>query len=144
MLTNFVKQLDRLLTKTNLSWGSRLALAVVFVWFGLLKVMGLSPADSLVEELHRVTLSSIVNYETFFVVLGVVEVVIGILFLIPRLTGWAILIFLVQMFTTFGPLIFLPELTWEEFGAPSLTGQYIIKNLVLVMLGLNVYYHSKH
>jgi uncharacterized membrane protein YkgB len=38
------------------------------------------------------------------------------------------------MITTLLPLIFLPEASWSGFLVPTLTGQYIIKNIVIVAL----------
>lgn len=135
-----MQMIDRLLTPTRLEWGSRIAMVIVYFWFGILKVLEKSPADKLVEELHAVTIEGLISYSSFFVLLGVVEVAIGILFLLPKFTRAALVIFLVQMFTTFGPLVFLSDISWTEFGVPTLAGQYILKNVVLVMLGLNIYY----
>ena len=40
----------------------------------------------------------------------------------------------------FGPLIFLPEVTWQKFLMfPTLEGQYILKNVALLALGYIVY-----
>ncbi|MEP7127332.1 MAG: hypothetical protein ABI729_00635, partial [Chitinophagales bacterium] len=41
-----------------------------------------------------------------------------------------------HMITTFGPLILLPEYTWKAFLVPTLAGHYIIKNLILIALGI--------
>ena len=47
---------------------------------------------------------------------------------------------IVQMFTTFGPLVFLPSATWQRFlFVPTLEGQYIIKNVVLLALGYMIF-----
>ena len=43
-----------------------------------------------------------------------------------------------QMAGTFLPLILLPEITWRSFMVPTLEGQYIIKNLVLIAAAIVV------
>jgi uncharacterized membrane protein YkgB len=122
---------------------SRLSLAVVFIWFGILKVLGVSPANQLVESLLSLTLDFI-PFNFFIVFLGIWEVLIGALFLFPKYTKIAFYIMMVQMFTTFGPLLFLPDASWQSFLVPTLAGQYIIKNLVLVALAFNLIHHNDY
>lgn len=117
---------------------SRLALAIVFIWFGLLKVFGVSPAHELVTDLLAMTLPFI-PAEPFNLFLGVWETGIGVLWLFPKLTKQTFWIMQVQMFTTFGPLVFLPNASWQHLAVPTLVGQYIIKNVVLVALAYWLY-----
>jgi uncharacterized membrane protein YphA (DoxX/SURF4 family) len=118
---------------------ARIAMAIVFFWFGILKVIGVSPANGLVEALLDKTLPFI-PFEGFIIFLGIWEALIGLLFLFPKLTKWAFILLVVQMFTTFGPLLFLPEASWQKFLlVPTLEGQYILKNVVLIALGSMIY-----
>lgn len=130
-----------LLSGSRIDLLSRLAIFLVFFWFGILKVLGVSPADGLVQALHAKTVSFI-PFTSFFVILGLVEMLIGVLFLFPKLTKYAFYLFLLQMATTFLPLLLTPDLVWHGFLVPTLVGQYIIKNVVLVALGLQVYTRS--
>ncbi len=114
---------------------ARLALALVFIWFGALKFWFISPADDLVRELLAVSMPFI-PFAPFLIFLAAYEVIIGILFLIPRLERWAVGLLLPQMFATFGPLVLLPSITWAGLLQPTLIGQYIIKNLIIVALAL--------
>jgi uncharacterized membrane protein YkgB len=43
-----------------------------------------------------------------------------------------------QMVGTFLPLILLPEITWQHLFIPTMEGQYIIKNLVLITAAIVV------
>lgn len=129
------KPLKPLFTVDNLS---RFALALVFIWFGALKVFNLSPAEPLITDLAGV-LIPFIPINLFLVFLGLWEVAIGVLFLIKPLIKWAILLFGVQMFTTFMPFIFLPSEVWHAFLVPTLVGQYILKNVVLIMLAVQVW-----
>ena len=106
----------------------RIGIGVVFLWFGLLKVFGVSPAaDLLAATVYWWTPEVIVP------AIGIWEALIGITFLIPPLTRVAILLLAGQMPGTFLPLVLLPEVCWDVFPhALTLEGQYIVKNLVII------------
>lgn len=123
---------------------SRISLFIVFFYFGILKVLGISQAEALVTALHAKTLAGVISIESFVFLLGVLECSIGILFLIPKLTKYTMIIFGIQMLTTFGPLLFLPDISWYSFGVPTIVGQYIIKNIVLIALALEIYSRYKN
>ncbi len=109
-----------------------MALFIVFFWFGILKILHVSPAEKLVSDLHQVTISPFISIDSFLFFLGIIECLIGLLWLIPSLTKLAFGVFIAQMFTTFLPLLFLPKDTWQNTLVLTLTGQYIIKNVVLI------------
>jgi uncharacterized membrane protein YphA (DoxX/SURF4 family) len=117
---------------------ARTAIAVVFFWFGFLKVLGLSPAGPLVEDLYYGTIGFLMPFGTFYLLFAWFEVAIGILFLIPRATRLVIALLAIHMFTTFGPLVFLPAVTWQMPFVPTLEGQYIIKNLVIIAAAIGI------
>ncbi len=137
MASNY-KQSIPLVISSNIIWWNRVALFVVFFWFGFLKIIHISPAEGLVTNLHQATIASLMPIEHFLVFLGVVECVIGVLWLIPSLTKIAFGVFILQMFTTFLPLLFLPKDTWQNTLVLTLTGQYIIKNVVLIASALTI------
>ncbi len=115
----------------------RIVLFSIFFWYGYLKVIGVSPAEDLVKELFSVFhLDIILPFKYFFIAFWLFEMLIGIGFLIGKYKKILLLVFLFHMFTTFLPVIFLPELVWQSFGVLTLAGQYIIKNLVLIILGV--------
>lgn len=127
---------DRVVVWTMDSFGitfARLAVGVVFIWFGALKIMGeLSPAYDLVAAtVYWLTPEIIVP------LLGLWEVAIGVAFLIPRLTRVALLLLIPQMPGTFLPLLLLPEVTYTVFPfGLTIEGQYIVKNLVIIACAL--------
>ena len=127
---------------------ARGALFVVFFWFGFLKIIGLSPASQLVQNLFEKTIPFL-TFNTFLVSFGIFECIIGVLFLIKGAERIVIPLLLVHMVTTCGPLFFLPAETWQAFLVPTLEGQYIIKNLVIIATGIGIAshlqpMHSKH
>jgi len=106
----------------------RLSLAFIFIWFGLLKPLGLSPAAELIAKTVYW-----VPPEIFIPVLGWWEVVIGIGLLVRPLIRLSILLLAFQMVGTFMPLVILPEVCFTRFPfGLTLEGQYIIKNLILI------------
>ena len=121
------------------AWLNRAMIAVVYIWFGFLKVLGTSPAEGLVTKLFNLTLEPIMGIQTFLLILGIGECAIGFVWLSPRLTKLAFGLMIVHMFTTFMPILFLPNETWQSFFTLTLTGQYIIKNVVLLSAAWFVY-----
>src|SRR3989344_3816216 len=111
----------------------RVSLALIYVWFGALKIVGQSPASPLVGELQAATIPFI-SFSTFILLFGFFEVLIGLMFLFPRISKITFWIFAFHMLTTTLPLVILPGAVWTGFLAPTLEGQYIIKNLALIGL----------
>ncbi len=119
---------------------ARISLFVVFFWFGFLKILGYSPANPLVGNLLHKTLPFF-SFNSFIVFFGLYEMLLGVLFVIPKVERLAIFLLMIHMFTTFLPLVFLPQMTWQKLLVPTLEGQYIIKNLVIISLALVIGAH---
>ncbi len=111
----------------------RVALGVVFVWFGALKLApGMSPA----EDLVRATVPFLPG-EIFLPILGIWEVVIGLGFLTGRALRLTIFLLFLQMPGTLAPVVLLPERVFSVFPLGlTLEGQYIVKNMVLIAAAL--------
>jgi hypothetical protein len=122
---------------------SRISLFIVFFYFGLLKVLNLSPATPLVEALASKTISFL-DFNFFIIFFGFFEMIIGLTFIIPKLERLAVFLLGLHMITTFLPLILLPKVTWISFLVPTLEGQYIIKNLVIISLAFAISAHLKN
>jgi uncharacterized membrane protein YkgB len=116
---------------------ARFGLFVVFFWFGALKVLGLSPASGVVARLFEQTIP-FMSFDFFLILFGLFECLIGVLFVIKGLERVVIPLLFIHMITTFGPLVFLPDETWSAFMVPTLEGQYIIKNLVIIATAIGV------
>lgn len=121
---------------------ARLSLFIVFFWFGILKVLGESPASPLVERLFENTIP-IMSFETFIIFFGLFECLIGLLFLIKGAERWVFPLLFIHMLTTIGPLVLLPQETWSSFLVPTMEGQYIIKNLVIIALAIGIAAHLR-
>lgn len=119
---------------------ARFALFVVFFWFGILKIIGTSPANPLVQNLMEATLP-FMTWDVFIVLFSIYEMIIGITFIIPKLERLAIALLIPHMIMTILPLIFLSSVTWQGFMTPTLEGQYIIKNLAIIALAMGIAAH---
>lgn len=109
-------------------WFLRISIAIIYIWFGILKPFDSSPAADLVANSIY-----FLPREPFFIFLGIWETILGIMFLIPRLTKITFWIFILHMGGTFTPFITLMNTVFIKFPyALSLEGQYIIKNLILI------------
>jgi uncharacterized membrane protein YkgB len=130
-------ELDRLISRLLRWWGMsvlQLSLGVVFFWFGILKLVDLSPASELVRNTVYWW-----DPDWFIPVLGVWEMIIGVCLVIRPLVRVAIPLLLIQMPGTMLPLVLLPEVCFTQFPfGLTLEGQYIVKNLVLVAAALVV------
>lgn len=106
----------------------RIALAIIYVWFGALKIFGMSPAGELVEQTVYWF-----KPEIFIPILGVSEVLIALGLLFKRFIPYTIPLLLLHMAVTFFPIFILKTICFDVFPyCPTLAGQYIIKNLILI------------
>jgi len=121
---------------------AHIALFIVLFWFGILKLFGVSPANELVDALRAITIPWW-PFESFIVFLGVVEMLTGILFLFKKTRQLALWILMPHMITTFLPLLMLPHLSWQMLLVPTIEGQYIIKNIVIMALAGGVVFGYK-
>ena len=106
---------------------------MIFIWFGLLKPFGISPAQELVEN----TVYWFDDKATFVKFLGWWEVAIGVTICFRPLIRISILLLFLQMPGTFLPLVLLPEVCFTDFPyGLTLEGQYIVKNLIIISSAL--------
>jgi uncharacterized membrane protein YkgB len=119
---------------------TRLALGVVFLWFGVIKfVPGWSPAEDLAgRTIERVSFGQI-GRSTALPLLAAWETAVGLGLLTGRFLRLTLGLLFLQMPGTMLPLILFPSETFHAFPyAPTMEGQYIIKNLVLVSAAIVV------
>jgi uncharacterized membrane protein YkgB len=116
---------------------ARISIFIVFFWFGFIKLVGLSPASPLAEALTAKTIG-MQYFEPLFLILSLVECLIGVLFLFPKMTRLVIPLLLAHMALVCSPIFLLPELVWQAPFVPTLEGQYIIKNAVVVAVAIGI------
>lgn len=134
-LLNSWQKLFSLIDGINVAWVARASLFVIYFWFGAVKLTGLSQATPLARALTVNTIGAR-YFATSFIILAIIECIIGLMFLIPKLTRLTVLVALIHMVVVCSPLILVPAMAWQRFLVPTIEGQYIIKNLALVSLML--------
>lgn len=137
-----LNELDRRIADVMAEWGVwalRYSLAVIFIWFGILKPVGLSPAEPLL--LATTSFLPVFAPRQWLAIIGWWEVAIGLAFLFRPTIRVAIALLALQMAGTFLPLFLLPAVTFQAGRlpyAPTMEGQYIVKNLLIISAALVV------
>lgn len=130
-----------------LRWGIlalRAALALVFIWFGLLKLTDQSPISPLIEDAFPW-----MPYPAFHYVLGAWELIIGLGLAAPLvpistnaagvITRVTLALLWLQLGGTFMPMVLEPGAIWDNYPPLlTLTGEFIVKNIVLATAGLAI------
>ena len=127
-------ELDRqiiVLAERAYPWAVRIALFVVYFWFGFVKLIGLSEATGLAKALTAQTVG-LAHFQVLFTGLALFECVIGVLCLIPRATRLVLVLLIVHMATVCAPLLLVRDMTWQTTLVPTMDGQYIIKNVLII------------
>lgn len=134
-------QADAFITRWMARWGVwllRISVGLVFFWFGFLKFFpALSPAEELATRTIETLTFGIIGANISLPVLAGWEVLIGLGLISGKFMRVTILLLFAQMVGTVTPLFLFPSETFTQFPiAPTLEGQYIIKNMVLVSAGI--------
>ncbi|HEX4898194.1 MAG TPA: DoxX family protein [Candidatus Limnocylindrales bacterium] len=112
----------------------RIGLGAVFLWFGALKFFpGASPAETLAARTIEQLSGGVIGPSISLPLLATWESLIGLGLLAGRFLRATLFLLALQMLGTLTPLVIFPAETFATFPfAPTLEGQYIIKNVVLV------------
>lgn len=116
------------------------SIGIVYFIFGILKFFPeLSPAEKLAEQtIHKMTFGLISNKLALFS-LASLETLIGFSLIFRIKLVFIIKLALFHMICTFFPFILLPEQTFNFSGETlTLTGQYILKNIIIISCLINL------
>jgi uncharacterized membrane protein YphA (DoxX/SURF4 family) len=116
----------------------RISLGIVFFWFGVLKFFpGLSPAQDLATRTIDILTFGLIPANVSILVLATWECLIGLGLIFGAFLRATLLLLFLQMLGTILPVFFFPQEVFTRFPyAPTLEGQYIIKNVVLIGAGI--------
>ncbi len=136
-----LRERDEALTRWMAKYGVfllRISVGIVFFWFGVLKYFpGLSPATDLATKTIDTLTFGIISGSLALYILATLEVAIGIGLIFGVFLREVLLLLLFQMLGTITPLfLFTSEAFTQIPYAPTLEGQYIIKNIVIVSAGI--------
>ena len=112
----------------------RISIGIVFVWFGVLKFFpGVSAAQDLAINTIKLLTFGLVPEVLIINGLALWEVVIGIGLITGKFMRETLLLLFLQMMGTFTPIFLFPDEVFNHIPyAPTLEGQYIIKNIVII------------
>lgn len=112
----------------------RISIGIVFVWFGVLKFFpGVSAAQDLAIRTIELLTFGMVPEILIINGLALWEVVIGIGLITGKFMRETLLLLFLQMIGTFTPVFLFPSEVFNQIPyAPTLEGQYIIKNIVII------------
>lgn len=107
----------------------KISLVIVYIWFGVLKILGVSPVESLIKDTYPW-----LPEPQFIIVLGLWELMVGILLLSKKTLKIGIILMWLQMGGIFLGLIINPSIYFQNMNLLLLTteGEFVIKNLVLL------------
>jgi uncharacterized membrane protein YkgB len=116
----------------------RISLGIIFLWFGFLKfIPDASPAESLATRTIEILSFGFISSQISMILLATWETLIGIGLILGLCLRLTLFLLFTQMLGTLTPLLFFPAETFVNPPVtPTLEGQYIIKNLVLIASGL--------
>lgn len=142
-LREFYTQADDRITLFMRRYGIlflRVSLGIIFFWFGFLKFFpGLSPADQIATRTIEKLTFGLLQPSVSIIILAAWETLIGLGLITGKFLRITLLLLFTQMLGTLSPLILFPAETFTRIPyAPTLEGQYIIKNLILISAGLTV------
>jgi uncharacterized membrane protein YphA (DoxX/SURF4 family) len=140
-LTSLFNRLDARITRWMARYGIlflRISMGIIFLWFGALKFFpGLSPAAGLATRtIERLTFGLIAP-DVSIIILATWESLIGLGLITGYFIRATLLLLFLQMLGTISPIFFFPKEVFTILPyAPTLEGQYILKNMVLISAGL--------
>ena len=114
-------------------WVLRVSLGVVFLWFGALKLLGVSPVSGIIATAYP-----LFPTESFIIALGIGEVLIGAGLIGKLFLRGVLLLLWIQMAGTLLSLVSAPSLFFFQGNLLFLTveGEFVIKNIVLIASSL--------
>jgi uncharacterized membrane protein YkgB len=128
------------MTRLNYSCLS-IPIGIVYLWFGALKFFpGLSPAEGLASETIDLLSLHLLSSDYSLFLLAFWECTIGFLLLFKNAFRWALPMAIIHIILTFTPILLLPEKVYNN--SPlllTITGQYIVKNIVILSVLLVIW-----
>ena len=118
----------------------RMSLGFVFLAFGLLKFFpGVSPAEAIAIRTTDALTLGMVEGDAARLFVAAIETAIGLSLLTGRYLRFGVGLLGVAMVGVLSPLVLFPgDLFSREYNAPTLEGQYVVKDIVLLAAGLIV------
>ena len=116
----------------------RISIGIVFLWFGFIKYFpGLSPIEDLALRTTRVLTFNLFSDDAMAKGLATLECLIGIGLITGKFLRTTLLLLLLQLIGAISPVfIFTSEVFKIIPVVPTLAGQYIIKDIIIISAGI--------
>jgi putative oxidoreductase len=127
---------DKMMIDKMHAWGIpilRVSVAIIFLWYGILKCSGLSPVEALVRNTY-----GFMPYPAFFYVLAIFEIFIGLGLLFKIKLRLTLVLLWGQLLGTFFSFFLAPSTFLQSSNPLLLTmeGEFVMKNIVLFASGI--------
>ena len=116
----------------------RVSIGIVFLWFGFIKYFpGLSPIENLALRTTRVLTFDLFSEDAMAKSLATLECLIGIGLITGKFLRATLILLLLQLIGAISPVfIFTSEVFKIIPLVPTMAGQYIIKDLIIISAGI--------
>lgn len=132
--TKVFARIEALGSKINPEWVLRVALGIVYLWFGALKLVGVSPVLELVRQSYP-----LLGILPLYLALTLFEIGLGVWLLSGVRTRWAAAAVVFHLLGTFGVLVFAPQISFYPwFPFLTMDGEFVIKNLILMAAAISL------
>lgn len=129
-----VELLQSRITRIRPDWLLRVSLGAVYLWFGALKLVGVSPVLGLVRQSYP-SMGTLPLY----LALTLFELTLGVLLLAGVWPRWTAAAVVFHLMGTFGVMVFAPHDAFNPwFPFLTMDGEFVIKNLVLLAAAITV------
>lgn len=117
----------------------RLTLGLVFLWFGALKLLGVSPVMKILEHTY-----GFLPVWSFALAIGAWEVLVGLGLLLKWALRCTVSLLCLHLAGTFAALVLAPTLFFHDGNPLWLTveGEFVVKNMVLISAALVIGGHE--
>jgi uncharacterized membrane protein YphA (DoxX/SURF4 family) len=118
----------------------RISVGIIFFWFGILKFFpNISPAQDLAIRTISELTFGLISAKAIIITLASWEVAIGLGLISGKMLKATLVLLFLQMIGTFTPVFLFPNEVFTTIPlVPTIEGQYIIKNIVIISAGFTI------
>ena len=118
-----------------------ISIGVIYLWFGVLKFFpNASPAEELAKNTIDILTFHIIPSNSSIILLATWETLVGLFLILNIWRRTTVVIAIIHIIFTFSPIFILTEQVFSNTPFQlSLVGQYILKNLIIIVCLLLLY-----
>ena len=118
-----------------------ISIGVIYLWFGVLKFFpNASPAEELAKNTIDILTFHIIPSNSSIILLATWETLVGLFLILNNWRRTTVVIAIIHIIFTISPIFILTEQVFSNTPFQlSLVGQYILKNLIIIVCLLLLY-----